>query len=237
MTTTSLDPSTLATRTATRSYCEQADVDVGTCPRVGLLKSIDGPRTDVSDTNAYVYYGTVGGACGGALSGCGYRPGDLWKVTDALGRVTEVLARCRRSSVGGQGRENGVVTETLYYPRGWVATTTVKGATAADDRTTLYDYWPTGLVKKITDPDGVYTSNEYDNAKRLTAVADSAGNRIEYTLDGAGNRIGESTKGAGGVLKRTLSRVYNTLGQLATQADASRIRPTSPTMQAETPRP
>ncbi len=220
LTTTSLDPSILVTRTATRAYCEQADVDVGTCPRVGLLKSIDGPRTDVSDTNAYAYYGTVGGACGGTLSGCGYRPGDLWKVTDALGRVTEVLAYDAAGRPLAVKDTNGVVTETLYYPRGWVATMTVKGATSADDRITSYEYWPTGLVKKITDPDGVYTTYEYDDAKRLTAVADSAGNRIEYTLDGAGNRIGESTKGAGGVLKRTLSRIYNTLGQLATQADA-----------------
>lgn len=220
LTTTSADPSTLAARTTTRAYCEQADVDVGVCPRVGLLKSIDGPRTDVSDTNAYAYYGTAGGACGGTLSGCGYRPGDLWKVTDALGRVTEVLAYDAAGRPLAVKDTNGVVTETLYYPRGWVATMTVKGATSADDRITSYEYWPTGLVKKITDPDGVYTTYEYDDAKRLTAVADSAGNRIEYTLDGAGNRIGESTKGASGVLKRTLSRVYNTLGQLATQADA-----------------
>lgn len=220
LTTTSVDPSTLATRTATRAYCEQADVDVGTCPRVGLLKAIDGPRTDVSDTNAYAYYGTVGGACSSTLSDCGYRPGDPWKVTDALGRVTEVLAYDAAGRPLAVKDTNGVVTETLYYPRGWVATMTVKGATSADDRITSYEYWPTGLVKRITDPDGVYTTYEYDDAKRLTAVADSAGNRIEYTLDGAGNRIGESTKGAGGVLKRTLSRVYNTLGQLATQADA-----------------
>ena len=139
---------------------------------------------------------------------------------DALGRVTEILAYDSAGRPLAVKDANGVVTETLYYPRGWVATVTVKGATSVGDRITSYEYWPNGLVKKITDPDGVYTSYEYDNAHRLTAIADSAGNRIEYTLDGAGNRIGESIKGAGGTLKRTLSRVYNTLGQLATQADA-----------------
>lgn len=220
LTTMSTDPVTTNTRTTTRAYCEQAEVDVGACPRVELLKSVDGPRTDVADTAIYAYYGTVAAVCGSTLSGCGYRPGDLWKVTDALGRVTEVLAYDATGRPLAVRDTNGVVTETLYYPRGWVATMTVKGATSADDRITSYEYWPTGLVKKITDPDGVYTTYEYDDAKRLTAVADSAGNRIEYTLDGAGNRIGERTKGAGGALKRTLSRVYNTLGQLATQADA-----------------
>lgn len=220
LTTTATDPVTTVTRTTTRAYCEQADVDVGACPRVDLLKSVDGPRTDLADTATYAYYGTVGPACSSTLSGCGYRPGDLWKVTDALGRTTEVLAYDAAGRPLAVKDANGVITETLYYPRGWVATVTVKGASSAEDRITSYEYWPTGLVKKITDPDGVYTSYEYDNAQRLTAIADSAGNRIEYTLDGAGNRIGESTKGAGGTLKRTLSRVYNTLGQLATQADA-----------------
>ncbi|WP_295958707.1 RHS repeat-associated core domain-containing protein, partial [uncultured Xanthomonas sp.] len=43
---------------------------------------------------------------------------------------------------------------------------------------------------------------------------------IHYTLDNAGNRSKEDTKGASGTLKRTLSRVYNQLGQLATQATA-----------------
>ncbi len=220
LTTTAVDPATSIARTTTRAYCEQIDVDSGTCPRVGLLKSVDGPRTDVADTTVYAYYGTIGAACTSAVSGCGYRPGDLWKVTDALGRVTEVLAYDAMGRPLAVKDPNGVVTETLYHPRGWIAATTTKGATAAEDRITLYDYWPTGRVKKITYPDGVSTSYEYDDAHRLVAIADNAGNRIEYTLDGAGNRIREDTKGAAGTLKRTLSRVYNQLGQMATQADA-----------------
>lgn len=54
--TTQTDPATGATRTATNSWCEQPDVDAGTCPRVGLLLSIDGPRTDVADTTTYTDY-------------------------------------------------------------------------------------------------------------------------------------------------------------------------------------
>ena len=33
-------------------YCEAGDVTAGTCPRVGLLVSVDGPRTDVIDSTA-----------------------------------------------------------------------------------------------------------------------------------------------------------------------------------------
>ena len=150
LTITSTDPVTTNTRTITRNYCEQADVDGGTCPRVGLLKAVDGPRTDVADTTAYAYYGAVGTACGSTLSGCGYRSGDLWKVTDALGRVTEVLAYDAAGRPLAVKDANGLVTETLYYPRGWAATVTVKGATSAGDRITSYEYWPTGLMKKIT---------------------------------------------------------------------------------------
>jgi len=209
-------------RSAGATYCEAEDQSQpgSTCPIVGQPRVIDGPRNDVADSLTYAYYATIGTVCTTTLSDCGYFPGDVWKVTDALGRVVEVLAYDVAGRPLAVKDANGVVTETLYYPRGWVATVTVKGATSASDRVTSYEYWPTGLVKRITDPDGVYTSYEYDNAHRLTAVADSAGNRIEYALDGAGNRVGEHTKGAGGSLKRMLSRVYNTLGQLTTQADA-----------------
>ncbi|MEL1263637.1 RHS repeat-associated core domain-containing protein [Pseudoxanthomonas putridarboris] len=137
-----------------------------------------------------------------------------------MGRVTEVLAYDIFARPLTVKNSDGVVTETLYHPRGWVAATTVKGITPTEDRTTLYEYEPTGLVKKVTQPDGAFTSYEYDAAHRLAAIADNAGNRIEYLLDNAGNRIKEDTKDAGGQLKRTLSRIYNQLGQLATQADA-----------------
>ena len=177
-------------------------------------------RTDTSDLTSFVYYDHSGVPCVPGAANCGYTRGDLWKVADAYGRITEVLAYDAMGRPQTIKDSNGLITETLYYPRGWVATVTVKGATSADDRITSFEYWPTGLVKKITGPDGVYTSYEYDNAHRLTSIADSAGNQIEYTLDGAGNRVSEATKGASGTLKRTLSRVYNTLGQLATQADA-----------------
>jgi len=181
---------------------------------------VDGARTDVQDSTGYEYRGSDHPACSSTPSNCPFRKGDLWKTFTAAGQTSEVLAR------DGAGRQvvikdtGGVTTEIQYHPRGWVSSVTVKGATTASDRSTSYAYWPTGLVKKVTDPDGVYTAFEYDGAHRLTAIVDSAGNRIEYILDAEGNRVAENTKGSSGVLKRTLSRVYNALGELATQADA-----------------
>lgn len=102
--------------------------------------------------------------------------------------------------------------------------TKVRGTDAsseADDRITRIDYWPTGLVKQVTQPDGAFTAFTYDTAHRLTDIADNAGNRVHYTLDNAGNRVKEDTRDASGTLKRTLSRIYNQLSQLKTQATAA----------------
>jgi YD repeat-containing protein len=79
--------------------------------------------------------------------------------------------------------------------------------------TTSYEYWPTGLLKKTTQPDGAIVTYEYDDAHRLTAVADGQGNRIEYTLDQSGNRTAEVAKDPQGTLKRTMSRVFDALGR------------------------
>ncbi|MDQ1117929.1 MULTISPECIES: RHS repeat-associated core domain-containing protein [Pseudoxanthomonas] len=224
ITSTNLDTS--GARIATLSYCEDADVTAtgSNCPILGLLKAFDGPRTDVNDLTQYAYFGSDDMGCGMAGSGsCAHRKGDLWKVIDAFGHVTETLA------YDGAGRPlsvkdpNGVITDYEYHPRGWLTATKVRGAdssTESDDRITRIDYWPTGLVKRVTQPDGAFTAYTYDAAHRLTDVSDNAGNTIHYTLDNAGNRIAEDTKDANGNLKRTLSRVYNQLGQLATQADA-----------------
>ncbi|MDT0906788.1 hypothetical protein RNS28_12860, partial [Staphylococcus pseudintermedius] len=52
------------------------------------------------------------------------------------------------------------------------------------------------------------------------------------TLDDAGNRIKEDTKDANGTLKRTLSRIYNQLGQLKT-AKTAEGHPTGYTYDAD----
>ncbi|WP_235872700.1 RHS repeat-associated core domain-containing protein [Pseudoxanthomonas winnipegensis] len=201
------------------SRCDGTDLQ---CPIPGLLLSQDGPRIDVSDITNFSYFTGDDTGCG-SYGACRYRKGYINKVTNALGQVIEV------TDYNGAGRPlsvkdpNGVITDYEYHPRGWLTATKVRGAdssTESDDRITRIDYWPTGLVKRVTQPDGAFTTYTYDAAHRLTDISDNAGNTIHYTLDNAGNRIAEDTKDANGNLKRTLSRVYNQLGQLATQADA-----------------
>ncbi|WP_421567529.1 RHS repeat-associated core domain-containing protein [Stenotrophomonas sp. PD6] len=209
-------------RTTTYSYCDQINVQQG-CPVVGLLLSVDGPMPGTADTVSYTYYAEDAPGCASGGNACTYRKGDLRKTVQPLGSTTEVLA------YNGDGRPhlvmdpNGVVTEYRYTPRGWLASTTVKGpddASSADDRVTSMEYLPTGQVSRTTAPDRTVATYEYDAAQRLIKVGDGAGNSIHYTLDAAGNRVHESYRGSDGAVTRAESRVYNGLSQLVTLADA-----------------
>ncbi|MDS0765277.1 RHS repeat-associated core domain-containing protein, partial [Xanthomonas citri] len=220
----SIDPIDGKERESVSAYCEQSDLDAGRCPQVGLLLSVVTAGQDASRRVDYTYYPTDASTCATTPATCDYRKGDRWKVTNALGQTTEYLA------YDGAGRPlsikdaNGIVTDYSYHPRGWLTASKVRGADAsseADDRITRIDYWPTGLVRQVTQPDGAFTAFTYDAAHRLTDITDKAGNTVHYTLDNAGNRIKEDTTDASGALKRTLSRVYNQLGQLKTQATAA----------------
>lgn len=208
------------------SYCEQANLGVSAdqCPYLGLLRTIDGPQPGTADRTTYAYYTADHSSCASNPAGCAYRKGDLWKVTNGLGQVTETLAYDGAGRPKSVKDPNGVITDYEYHVRGWLTAVKVRGtnnSAETDDRITRIEYWPTGLVKKVTLPMGAVTNYTYDAAHRLTQVSDNAGNKIVYTLDNAGNRIKEEIKNSGGTLKATLSRVYNQLGQLATAADAS----------------
>ncbi len=223
LTATVTDPATNATRTLTYTYCEQADVAAGQCPLVGLLRRIDGPRTDVQDHTDYAYRMSDAPGCDTAPATCAYRKGDLWTVTNALGHVVETL----RSD--GAGRplsvkdSNGVITDLQYDPRGWLTTHIVRGSddgAETDDRFTRIDYTANGLPLSMQLPGGETLGYSYDAAHRLLAVADNLGNRIEFTLNGAGERVRDDIFDAAGTLCKTLTRAYDTLGRLQSHTDA-----------------
>ncbi|TXI47602.1 MAG: RHS repeat protein, partial [Lysobacter sp.] len=208
-----------ATRTATYTYCEQADVAGGLCPQVGLLLRMDGPRSDTNDLVHYAYRMTDAPGCDVAPLTCAYRKGDLWKTTNALGHVAEALTYDAAGRPLSVKDANGGVTDLEYDARGRLTARKRRGAdnaTETDDQITRAEYWPTGQVKKTTQPDGAFVSFVYDAAQRLTAVVDGDGNTIAYTLNNAGERTREDVEDAAGTLRKTLSRTYNTLGQLQT---------------------
>ncbi len=194
----------------TYTYCDA----VGNgCPLVGLRLSVTGPRTDLVQTTTYSYYpdsvatgcGTPGGAC--------HQPGDLYQITDPLGHVTTIASYDADGRITRTTDANGINTDLTYTPRGWLASRSVGGAT------TTFAYTPYGAVASVTDPDNVTTTFTYDAAHRLTDITDAQGNRVHYTLDAAGNKTKEQVLTASGTVVRSLSRAYNTLGQLTAVID------------------
>jgi RHS repeat-associated protein len=216
------DPSTNAARTITLAYCTQADVTAGTCPTVGLLKTVDGPLAGSDDKTTYTYRQTDAATCATAPTTCPYRKGDLWKVTNALNQSIEVLASDGSGRVLSAKDANGIVTDLVYDSRGRMVTQKVRGADASteyDDQITRIEYDPSGTVHRMVLPDGRATAFEYDPLQRLTAVIDNDGNRMAFTLNAAGDVMREDATTASGAVLRTLSRVYDTLGRLQAVTD------------------
>lgn len=235
LTASKIDPVSGAARIVSTAYCEKAQIHAGACPREGLVTSVDGQRAGDADRTSYVYRMADGVGCGVSPATCTFRKGDLWKVIRAGGHVMETLRYDGAGRVLSVKDANGVVTDFEYHPRGWLTARKVRGvdpATEADDQITRIDYYPTGLVSSTTLPDGSFTSYVYDAAHRLIDIVDADGNRIHYTLDNAGNPIKEEVRGSDDSLKRTVSRVYNQLGQLQITKDA-RNHPTGFTYDAK----
>jgi RHS repeat-associated protein len=171
----------------------------------GRVLTVDGPRTDVSDVTTYAYY----------TCSTGYECGQVHTVTDAAGHVTSYNTYNAYGQPLTITDPNGVVTSLSYDPRQRLTSRSV------GSETTSFDYWPTGLLKKVTLPDASYLSYTYDNAHRLTQINDGLGNKVVYTLDAMGNRTAENTHDPGSTLRRTHTRVLNSLNQLYQEVNAA----------------
>ena len=216
------DLATNAERTTLLTYCEQSDVTAGTCPIVGQLRRVDGPRSGSSDVVDYTYRMTDAVGCDTAPATCAYRKGDLWTVTNALGHVAEALRYDGAGRPLSMKDANGVVTDLVYNSRGWVTTQIVRGdndASELDDRFTHITYTENGLPQTMQLPAGETMTYAYDAAHRLIGIADTLGNTVAYTLNGAGDRMKEDTHDATNTLRKTMSAAYDTLGRLQSQTN------------------
>lgn len=179
----------------------------------GRVLTEDGPRTDVNDVTTYAYYTcTTGAQCG-----------QLQSVTNALSHVTTYDSYNVHGQLTQSTSANGLVTRMAYDVSRRLTDRCVNGFLpgCVGGELTHLDYWPTGLLKKVTNPDGSYVEYLYDAAHRLTEVKDGAFNRVVFTLDAMGNRTVENTYDPSNALRRTHSRVYNTLNQLWKDVNAA----------------
>ena len=168
-----------------------------------VLTSVDANNR----TTTYTYYQSTA-FTGTDPNAVGHYQGDLQTVTNAKGHITQYTSYDKAGRVLTMVDPNQVTTTYSYTPRGWLSTVNQAG------QLTSYDYWPTGLLKKVTSPDTSTLSYTYDDAHRLTDVTDQLGNTVHYTLDNAGNRIGEDVKDTSTALTRNISRVYDALNRL-----------------------
>jgi RHS repeat-associated protein len=181
LTETILDIATNESRTTTWTYTS-----------FGLVDTVDGPRTDVSDVTDFDYD----------------TAGTLIRITNALGQITQIPEYDAHGNPKKIIDPNGVETTLTYDVRQRLKTRTVAGVT------TVYDYDGVGLLDKVTLPGGAYLDYDYDDAHRLTDIRDNLGNHIHYTLDALGNRTKEEVFDPGNVLRRSQAQEFDALGRL-----------------------
>ena len=171
----------------------------------GQVLTIDGPRTDVSDVTTVQYYTcTTGTQCGQAET-----------ITNALSQATTFNTYNAYGHPLTITDSNNVVTTLTYDARQRVTSTQI------GTETTGYTYYPTGLLKLVTLPDTSTILYGYDGAHRLTDITDTLGNHIHYTLDSLGNHTSDNIYDPTNTLRRTHSRVFNTLSQLYQDINAA----------------
>jgi len=200
------DPALGLTRTTTVSYTYSTIY-----PGLIVGKTVNGPRTDVSDITTYVYYPhtatCVASTSSSTATNLGCR-GQLQSMTNVLGQITTYDRYNHHGQLEKMTDPNGLITTNTYDARQRLLTQTV------GTLTTSLQYDGVGQVTKLTFPDSSYLNYTYDAAHRLTQIADGLNNTVTYTLDTEGNRISEQLKDPSGNLTKTLTRSYDALNRL-----------------------
>jgi RHS repeat-associated protein len=186
------------------------------------LRSVNGPRTDVSDLTTYAYY---------ADSDLNNNTGRLSSITDAVSLQTTFADYDVFGTAKTTTDPNGARTLLTTDWRGRVLTRTLKaisGDPESADYVTTYAYDGRDRLTSTTFPRGNSTAYVYDDGtNRLTATIrrDSSGNqqeRLLYTLNDIGGRVEEDSQVCGTPLpactawatRRTEKFVYDTKNRL-----------------------
>ncbi|MBU1306649.1 MAG: RHS repeat protein [Alphaproteobacteria bacterium] len=159
---------------------------------LGLIETADGPRSDVSDVTTYTYDAQ----------------GHLTQVANALGHVTQLSNFDTYGNPQSLIDANGVTTTLTYTPQGWLSSTSTAGSS------TSFEHDAIGQIAKVTRGDGSWLQYTWDGARRLKAVTNSLGEKVEYDYDLMGNRTAQRLNDATGALTQQQTWVYDELGRL-----------------------
>ncbi|MER9908815.1 MULTISPECIES: DUF6531 domain-containing protein, partial [unclassified Mesorhizobium] len=168
----------------------------------GLLQSVTGPRTDLTQTTSYTYD----------------TAGNLATVTNALSQVTTILSTNSMGLPTSTKDPNNVITNLTYDPLGRLLTAIVQGPTPA---TTTFTYDVNGLLTSLTTPAGVTLTYGYNAAHQLTSMTDQASNQMVFTLDALANHLQTQVVNGSSQVLMTNSATFDSLGRLLTSIGAA----------------
>jgi YD repeat-containing protein len=178
-------------------------------PQLMVSQAVDGPRTDAADVTTYTFRSATDTGNPPA-----FHMGDLWKITNALGHVTQITQNDANGRPLSMTDPNGLVTTFTYDPRGRIKTVTRGG------RLTTYNYDKVGNLTSVIWPDGTQATYGYDAAHRLTTITDQLGETRRLTLDPLGNITQDQLSDPQGYVVRTQTQIFDNLGRLWKQIDA-----------------
>ena len=138
--------------------------------------------------------------------------GFLTRTTNALGDVTQYGDHNGRGQPGKIIDPNGTETLLAYTPRGWLDSITRDSG--GENAVTDFTYDAVGQLKKIAQPNNAFLTFDYNAARRLQAIENNAGERVEYVLDALGNPADELVMSDTGGIERAASHVFDALGRL-----------------------
>ncbi|SEP83996.1 RHS repeat-associated core domain-containing protein [Pseudomonas cuatrocienegasensis] len=158
---------------------------------LGLIKSVDGPRSDVSDITTYSYDAQ----------------GHLISVTNPLGHTTQLSNFDTYGNPQALLDANNVTTVLSYTPQGWLASISTVGST------THFEYDTIGQITKVTRGDGSWLEYTWSAARRLVAVSNKLGEKIEFYYDAMGNRTAQRLRDVSNNITHQQAWVYDELGR------------------------
>lgn len=150
-------------------------------------------------TTLYTYY---------ADTSANHRPGDLQSLTNPAGQTSQYTRYNARGQLLEMQDANGVATVHAYDARGRLLSATVGG------EATSFSHDASGQPRRTTFADGSWIELEYDHSRRMNAVKDNLGNRIDYVLDAQGQVTGQNAKDPAGAIRRALARSLDALGRV-----------------------
>jgi RHS repeat-associated protein len=138
--------------------------------------------------------------------------------TDPAGRRTEYTydARGNTASITSlAGTPQAQTTTFTYTSTGPSRLLSIDGPMPGTGDTTTYQWYPTGKLQRVTDPNGNYTRYEYDSQGRVTLIANTNEQAETYTYSGP------DVSSVTDALGRTTSYFADSVGRTVSVTDAA----------------